>query len=67
MGVLNLKIQDPAIWQLKVYDNCIPDTHQLERSEWAFQLNPGGQKHIEIMLQRKERKIQFQQWDDVVD
>ncbi|MDZ7723180.1 MAG: hypothetical protein U5R06_10345 [candidate division KSB1 bacterium] len=57
----------PGNWQLKVYDNCIPDTHQLERSEWAFQLNPGGQKHIEIMLQRKERKIQFQQWDDVVD
>ncbi len=64
-GMFQFKDMRPGTWELKVYDNCLPESHYLEKNQLTIQLEPGQHKEIILNILEKERKIKFQQWNDV--
>ena len=50
----------PGSWNIKVYPNGIPSGYVLEKSQFSFVLSAAMEEHLDIVLRKKSRVIQFQ-------
>lgn len=50
----------PGSWNIKVYPNGIPSGYVLEKDQFNFVLSTGKEEHLDIVLRKKSRVIQFQ-------
>jgi len=64
-GTFEFKDIRPGTWEMKIYDDCIPESHYLKKNQLTVHLEMGEQKEITLNILQKERKIKFQQWNDV--
>lgn len=47
-------------WQVKVYENGIPEGYELITSQFQTELSSGEVKVIEVLIKKKSRRIKFQ-------
>ena len=47
-------------WQVKIYENGVPEGYEIITSQFQTELSSGEVKMIEVLIKKKSRKIKFQ-------
>jgi len=58
-GYFDFERLRPSQWNLKVYDNNLPEYHGLEKGAFGFRLKPGEQKTVDIRVLPRKRPVQI--------
>jgi hypothetical protein len=50
----------PGNWHIKIYPNGIPQGYQLESDQFNFNLSPGKEENLDVIIFKKSREVKFQ-------
>jgi hypothetical protein len=57
----------PGNWRIKVYSNGIPQGYQLESDQFNFNLTPGKEENLDVIIYKKSREVKFQKSFKVIE
>jgi len=50
----------PGNWHIKIYPNGIPQGYQLDSDQFNFNLSPGKEENLDVIIHKKSREIKLQ-------